>query len=84
MKALPLVAGLLFATSAVADTPVLTVYAPDYFASEWGPGPGIEVGAVYLLQYLGRFDHGPRRPERQSHVDPAPIKFGACCSIEKK
>ena len=42
MKALPLVAGLLFATSAVADTPVLTVYAPDYFASEWGPGPGIE------------------------------------------
>ncbi|MDV7143758.1 thiamine ABC transporter substrate binding subunit [Tropicimonas sp. TH_r6] len=42
MKALPLVAGLLFATSAVAETPVLTVYAPDYFASEWGPGPGIE------------------------------------------
>lgn len=42
MKALPLVAGLMIATSAVADTPVLTVYAPDYFASEWGPGPGIE------------------------------------------
>ena len=42
MKALPLVAGLLFATSAVADTPVLTVYAPDYFASEWGPGPVLE------------------------------------------
>ncbi|NDR57868.1 thiamine ABC transporter substrate-binding protein [Aliiruegeria sabulilitoris] len=42
MKALPLVAGLMIATSAVAETPVLTVYAPDYFASEWGPGPGIE------------------------------------------
>ncbi|MDG1802119.1 MAG: thiamine ABC transporter substrate binding subunit [Paracoccaceae bacterium] len=36
------VAGLMFATTAVADTPVLTVYAPDYFGSEWGPGPAIE------------------------------------------
>lgn len=25
-----------------ADKPVLTVYAPDYFTSEWGPGPKIE------------------------------------------
>lgn len=30
------------ATATYADTPVLTVYAPDYFASEWGPGPQIE------------------------------------------
>lgn len=37
------VAGCVFATIAHADTPVLTVYAPDYFASEWGPGPAIEV-----------------------------------------
>ena len=22
--------------------PILTIYAPDYFTSEWGPGPGIE------------------------------------------
>lgn len=39
------VAGLLLSLSAqmaAAETPVLTVYAPDYFASEWGPGPGIE------------------------------------------
>ncbi len=27
---------------AFSDTDVLTVYAPDYFASEWGPGPSIE------------------------------------------
>ena len=40
--AIPFVAGLLIANQAFADTPVLTVYAPDYFASEWGPGPGIE------------------------------------------
>jgi len=42
MKALPFVAGIMLAGAAVADTPVLTVYAPDYFASDWGPGPGIE------------------------------------------
>ncbi|WP_372603233.1 thiamine ABC transporter substrate binding subunit [Actibacterium sp.] len=35
-------AGALFATMAAAETPVLTVYAPDYFASEWGPGPKME------------------------------------------
>ncbi len=26
------------------EGPEFTVYAPDYFASEWGPGPGIEAG----------------------------------------
>lgn len=38
------VAGLFCATAAFADghQPVLTVYAPDYFGSEWGPGPSIE------------------------------------------
>lgn len=30
----------LAATSATADP--LTIYAPDYFASEWGPGPAIK------------------------------------------
>ena len=35
-------AGCLSATMALAQTPVLTVYAPDYFVSEWGPGPKIE------------------------------------------
>jgi thiamine transport system substrate-binding protein len=32
----------LLATPALADTPVLTVYASTSFASEWGPGPAIE------------------------------------------
>lgn len=41
-KALTFAAGLFAATTAVAETPVLTVYAPDYFSSEWGPGPSIE------------------------------------------
>ncbi|QFT58038.1 Thiamine-binding periplasmic protein precursor [Sulfitobacter sp. THAF37] len=32
----------LAAGAAQAQTPVLTVYAGDYFTSEWGPGPTIE------------------------------------------
>lgn len=35
-------AGCFVASMALAETPVLTVYAPDYFVSEWGPGPKIE------------------------------------------
>ncbi len=43
-KALAFAAGLITASAALAETPVLTVYAPDYFTSEWGPGPAIETG----------------------------------------
>lgn len=42
MKASIFAAGLCLATAAAAQDPVLTVYAPDYFTSEWGPGPKIE------------------------------------------
>ncbi|SDY22225.1 thiamine ABC transporter substrate-binding protein [Citreimonas salinaria] len=42
MKALTFAAGFLTATAAVAQQETLTVYAPDYFVSEWGPGPRIE------------------------------------------
>ena len=42
MKAHLLAAGILTATTAVASADTLTVYAPDYFTSEWGPGPSIE------------------------------------------
>jgi len=43
-KTLLTVAGLLAAATAYADghANTLTVYAPDYFGSEWGPGPSIE------------------------------------------
>lgn len=45
MKTPLMLAALLLATPAVAaDLPQLTVYAPDYFTSEWGPGPAIEQG----------------------------------------
>lgn len=42
MKALTLAAGLLTATTALAETPVLTIYTYDSFVSDWGPGPLIE------------------------------------------
>jgi len=42
MKALTVAAALFSASAALADTPVLTVYAGDYITSEWGPGPKIE------------------------------------------
>ncbi|KAG1647426.1 Thiamine-binding periplasmic protein [Nymphon striatum] len=44
MKKTLLSVGLIaLASSAIAeDKPVLTIYAPDYFTSEWGPGPKIE------------------------------------------
>ncbi|PCD78008.1 thiamine ABC transporter substrate-binding protein [Pseudothioclava arenosa] len=46
MKKTLMLAGLVAAASPVLaeDKPVLTVYAPDYFTSEWGPGPKIEEG----------------------------------------
>ncbi|OCX65942.1 thiamine ABC transporter substrate binding subunit [Thioclava sp. SK-1] len=47
MKTSLMLAGLLAATATSAlaqDKPVLTVYAPDYFTSDWGPGPKIEAG----------------------------------------
>lgn len=41
----PLILMALMASPAIAqDRPEFTVYAPDYFASEWGPGPKIEAG----------------------------------------
>lgn len=45
MKTPLMLAALLLATPAVAaDLPQLTLYAPEYFTSEWGPGPAIEQG----------------------------------------
>ena len=43
MRNLSLFAGLFIASTAVANTPVLTVYTYDSFISDWGPGPAIEV-----------------------------------------
>ncbi|MEB8385867.1 thiamine ABC transporter substrate binding subunit [Rhodobacteraceae bacterium KMM 6894] len=42
MRHLAFAAGLLSATTAVAETPELTVYTYDSFVTEWGPGPQVE------------------------------------------
>ncbi|MBV0892186.1 thiamine ABC transporter substrate-binding protein [Paracoccus sp. Z118] len=44
MAAALLAAPFLIVPAAAQDRPELTIYAPDYFASEWGPGPKIEQG----------------------------------------
>lgn len=44
MKHLIAATGVILATQAVAETPVLTIYTYDSFATEWGPGPQIEQG----------------------------------------
>ncbi|MGR3323012.1 MAG: thiamine ABC transporter substrate binding subunit [Pseudooceanicola sp.] len=42
MRHLAFATGLLLATQAAAQTPVLEVYTYDSFTSEWGPGPVVE------------------------------------------
>ena len=42
MKYLTFVAGMIGASTAVAQTPELTIYTYDSFVSDWGPGPVIE------------------------------------------
>lgn len=42
MKYLAFAAGLFSATTALAETPTLTVYTYDSFTAEWGPGPLVE------------------------------------------
>lgn len=44
MKHLITATGIVLASQAMAETPVLTVYTYDSFATEWGPGPAIEQG----------------------------------------
>lgn len=53
-------AGLLLATAAHAQSPVLTVYTYDSFVSEWGPGPAVEAAFEETcgcdLQFVGAGD----------------------------
>lgn len=60
MKTLYIAAGLLAATPALADEPVLTVYTYDSFVSDWGPGPAVEAAfeatCACDLQFVGTGD----------------------------
>ena len=61
MKHLTLAAAsIIGATAALAETPVLTVYAYDSFVTEWGPGPAVEAAFEETcgcdLQFVGAGD----------------------------
>ncbi|MEM6372190.1 MAG: thiamine ABC transporter substrate binding subunit [Pseudomonadota bacterium] len=62
MKYLVTSAAVLAASAAFADTPVLTVYAGDYFTSEWGPGPKIEAGFEEICDCDLEFSTGDLMP----------------------
>ncbi|MFN3525755.1 MAG: thiamine ABC transporter substrate binding subunit [Paracoccus sp. (in: a-proteobacteria)] len=53
---------LLTATPALAQDRVLTVYAEDYIASEWGPGPAIKDGFEAFCDCQLRFVTGDILP----------------------
>lgn len=60
MKYPLIAAGLLMATGAIAETPVLTVYTYDSFISDWGPGPAIKTAFEEVcaceLKFVGAGD----------------------------
>ncbi|CUH63492.1 Thiamine-binding periplasmic protein precursor [Thalassovita gelatinovora] len=60
MKYLAFATGLFAATTAVAETPVLTIYTYDSFVSDWGPGPAVEKAFEEVcdcdLQFVGAGD----------------------------
>ncbi|MDG1470601.1 MAG: thiamine ABC transporter substrate binding subunit [Ascidiaceihabitans sp.] len=60
MKYSTLAAGVLTATSAMAETPELTVYTYDSFVSDWGPGPAVEAAFEEVcacdLKFVGAGD----------------------------
>lgn len=62
MRRTLIAAAMLLASQAGADTPVLTIYAGDYFSSEWGPGPMIETGFEEICACDLQFSTGDLLP----------------------
>lgn len=79
LKPTVLTLALLTATSAAAqEKPVLTVYAGDYIASEWGPGPQIEEGFRSFCECDLKFVTGDILPRilMEGEKTEADIVFG--------
>lgn len=78
MKYLPLMALLAASPATAQDKPVLTVYAGDYIASEWGPGPQIERGFEAFCQCDLRFQPGDILPRilMEGNASKADIVLG--------
>ena len=86
MRFLTFLTGIFLATFAYANKPVLTVYAPDYFVSEWGPGPSIEKEFEKICECDLKFSAGdlvPRLILEGSSTD-ADIVIGLNTDVTKK
>lgn len=77
----------LLATPAMAEEkPVLTVYAGDYIASEWGPGPKIEEGFEAFCKCDLKFVTGDILPRilMEGEGSEADIVFGLNTDVTAK
>ncbi|WP_265502063.1 thiamine ABC transporter substrate-binding protein [Paracoccus beibuensis] len=73
-----LIPALLLASPALAQDRVLTIYASDYIASEWGPGPKIEEGFEAFCDCDLQFVTGDILPRilMEGEGTPADVVFG--------
>ncbi|MFK7868666.1 MAG: thiamine ABC transporter substrate binding subunit [Roseobacter sp.] len=86
MRRALLTATLLAAGPALADTPVLTVYAGDYFTSEWGPGPKIEAGFEAICACDLQFSTGDLLPRLllEGERTKADVVIGLTSDVTKR
>jgi thiamine transport system substrate-binding protein len=87
MKYLIFIAVILTTPSALAENkPVLTVYAPDYFTSEWGPGPSIETVFEEICDCDLKFSAGDILPRLvlEGSNTKADIVIGLNTDVTKK
>ena len=86
MKLLIFLTGIFLATLASANKPVLTVYAPDYFVSEWGPGPSIEEAFEKTCECDLKFSAGDLLPRLilEGSSTEADIVIGLNTDVTKK
>ncbi len=87
MKYLIFIATLLTTSFALAENKnVLTVYAPDYFTSEWGPGPSIETAFEEICDCDLKFSAGDILPRLvlEGPNTKADIVIGLNTDVTKK
>ena len=87
MKHLIFIATILTTSLAFAgNKPVLTVYAPDYFTSEWGPGPSIETAFEEICDCDLKFSAGDILPRLvlEGPSTRADIVIGLNTDVTKK
>jgi thiamine transport system substrate-binding protein len=86
MKYFAFALSLLTASTALAQSPIITVYAPDYFASEWGPGPLIEAAFEETCSCDLKFKTGDVLPRiiLEGERTEADVVIGLNTDITKK